>query len=283
LKKDIRVGIFPNLEIKKVREALLEAMGLCRELGIRTFMDKDLAKEYGATAYEEVATEIDAAFSLGGDGTFLRMARRMAVYDIPVFGVNFGHLGFLADVEHDEMKEALQNLAARKFTIQKRPILTAQIFQGEKVAKESLAINEFVLGRGQLTVLSHMEIHINGKFSGRYDADGIIVSTATGSTAYSLSAGGPLVQPSLDVMLITPVCAHAFAARPLIIPSSEQVDIFLVPPTEKMEFSADGSHLGIVKKSGSVHITKSKKELRLIKLNDRSYYETWQEKLIKSI
>ena len=207
--RDLRLGIFPNMNIVKVRVHFNAILSLCERHHICPVLPKAVAEEYHLEAFAGKDSQLDAAVSLGGDGTFLRMGREMVKINVPVFGVNFGHLGFLAEVEFEGMAKAFQSLVDADYSIEKRCLLQAGVFSaGNKKEKCDLAINEFAAARGSLSTTNHMELYINGKPSGRYAADGLIVSTATGSTAYSLSAGGPLVQPEMEVMIITPICAH---------------------------------------------------------------------------
>ncbi|MDY6290201.1 MAG: NAD(+)/NADH kinase [Succiniclasticum sp.] len=283
--KTIKLGIFPNMNIVKVRVHFEAILALCRKHNIRVAVPQELAEEYHLDACNEKAAGLDAAVSLGGDGTFLRMARELVKYNVPVFGVNFGHLGFLAEVEFEGMEKALKLLGTGEYTVEKRCLLQANVFSesGKKLTSE-LAINEFVAARGNLSTINHMELYINGKPSGRYKADGLILSTATGSTAYSLSAGGPLVQPGMEVMIITPICAHSLSTRPLVIPATEIVEIRLLPANlSSMALSADGVRICEIGQHDIVRITKNRKTMQLIRLTDRSYYETWQEKLIRGV
>ncbi len=282
---NIRLGIFPNMNIVKVRIHFEAILALCHKYNIVPIVPEDLQETYNLEPFAGKISCLTAAVSLGGDGTFLRMARDMVKLNVPVFGVNFGHLGFLAEIEYEMLEQALQKLVKGSYTIEKRCLLAAQTFEsGKKAPRHELAINEFVAARSNLFTTSHMELYINGKPSGRYAADGLIVATATGSTAYSLSAGGPLVQPGMEVMVITPICAHSLATRPLVIPATEEVEIRLLPRNSSpMALSADGVSLCSIGQSDVVKITRNRQYLRLMRLTDKSYYETWQEKLIRDL
>ena len=273
------------MNIEKVRVCLNTVLALCDKYDITVVLPGELADTWGRERFSGKDSRLDAAVSLGGDGSFLRMAREMVKINVPVFGINFGHLGFLAEIEFEGMEQALAFLAAGIFTTEKRHLLQAQVVSGgKKIVRGALAINEFVAARGNLSTINYMELLINGKSSGRYAADGLIVATATGSTAYSLSAGGPLVQPEVDVMVITPICAHSLSARPLVIPATEEVSIRLLPVnTSSMVLSADGIAISEIGQQDIVTITRNRKSMRLIRLIDRSYYETWQEKLIRDM
>ena len=282
---NIRLGIFPNTNIAKVRAHFDSVLDLCRKYDITAVLPEPLANMYHQEPFAGRSSQLTAAVSLGGDGTFLRMARDMVKINVPVFGINFGHLGFLAEIEFETMQQAFQLLTDGRYTIKKRCLLQAQTFaEGKKTPHSELAINEFVAARSNLSTTNHMELYINGKPSARYAADGLIVATATGSTAYSLSAGGPLVQPGMEVMIITPICAHSLATRPLVIPATEEVEIRLLPRnTSPMALSADGIPVCEIGMQDVVKITKNRQFLRLMRLTDKSYYETWQEKLIHDL
>lgn len=282
---NIRLGIFPNMSIVKVRTHFEAVLELCRKYNITAVAPEQLAKMYHIESFAGRNSDLTAAVSLGGDGTFLRMARDMVKINVPVFGINFGHLGFLAEIEYETMEPAFQLLTDGRYSIEKRCLLQAQTFaEGRKAPHNELAINEFVAARSNLSTTNHIELYINGKPSARYAADGLIVATATGSTAYSLSAGGPLVQPGMDVMVITPICAHSLATRPLVIPATEEVGIRLLPRnTSPMALSADGIPVCEIGQKDVVKISKNRQFLRLLRLTDKSYYETWQEKLIRDL
>ena len=260
---NIRLGIFPNMSIVKVRIHFEAILALCRKYKITVVLPDKLAEMYSLEPFAGRNSQLTAAVSLGGDGTFLRMARDMVKINVPVFGVNFGHLGFLAEIEYDTMEQAFQLLTDGRYSIEKRCLLQAQTFaEGRKTPQNELAINEFVAARSNLSTTNHMELYINGKPSARYAADGLIVATATGSTAYSLSAGG----------------------RPLVIPATEEVEIRLLPRnTSPMALSADGIPVCEIGQKDVVRISKNRQFLRLLRLTDKSYYETWQEKLIRDL
>ena len=273
------------MSIVKVRVHFEAILALCRKYNITAVVPEQLAKMYRLESFAGRNSGLTAAVSLGGDGTFLRMARDMVKINVPVFGVNFGHLGFLAEIEYETLEPAFQLLTDGRYSIEKRCLLQAQTFtEGRKAPHNELAINEFVAARSNLSTTNHIELYINGKPSARYAADGLIVATATGSTAYSLSAGGPLVQPGMDVMVITPICAHSLATRPLVIPATEEVGLRLLPRnTSPMALSADGISVCEIGQKDVVKISRNRHFLRLLRLTDKSYYETWQEKLIRDL
>lgn len=279
------VGLFPNMQKEKVCACLPQILGLLNKYGFKTHLPQELAPA-GAPCYNtanvESLTQLDAGISLGGDGTFLQMARFLSPLKIPVFGVNFGKLGFLAETEMGDFEAAVARLARHEFELEERSQLKATVIRGGRPVVQAHALNDMVVAKGHFSKLAHLELKINGKHSGIYAADGLIVATATGSTAYSLSAGGPMVHPSLDVSIITPICAHALYTRPLIIPGNNLIEITAVPPYEELLLSADGEIASAVTENDIIRIEKNPEPVRLIRLNGRSYYETWQQKLMRS-
>ena len=281
-----RLGIFPNLSKEKVCIALPEFVELCKDWRLIPVLPESVAEQYECEAYCESDPQslqkLDFAVSLGGDGTLLQMARYLAPLGVPAFGINFGKLGFLAEIDLRGMYKAISRLSQGNYTIETRSMLLASVLRDGEVIAQAHALNDHVLAKGMFSKLAHMMLFINGKLSGKYAADGLIIATATGSTAYSLSAGGPLVMPELDVSVITPVCAHSLANRALIIPMTEKIELKPVPGSEEMLLSADGENVIEVPNDTMVHIEKCPYDMKLIRLTSRDYYQTWQQKLMRN-
>lgn len=283
-----RLGVFPNLDKENVRIAMPEFIAMCRDWGLEPVLPVEYAEDYGCEAYDltnSVSIEnLEGAVSLGGDGTLLQMARQIGHYNIPIFGINFGHLGFLAEIDLRGMNKAIARLAQGNYSLETRSLLHAQVINeatGEVKASVE-ALNEFVLAKGIFSKMAHMRMFINGKPSGKYAADGLIIATATGSTAYNLSAGGPLVMPELEVSIITPICAHSLQARALVVPMSESIELRIVSGSEECVLTCDGENVASVLEGDIVRIEKSPHVMDLIRLTSRDYYQTWQQKLMRS-
>ena len=281
-----RLGIFPNLSKEKVCIALPEFVELCKDWRLIPVLPESVAEQYECEAfcesYPQSLQRLDFAVSLGGDGTLLQMARYLAPLGVPAFGINFGKLGFLAEIDLRGMYKAISRLSQGNYTIETRSMLLASVLRDGEVIAQAHALNDHVLAKGMFSKLAHMMLFINGKLSGKYAADGLIIATATGSTAYSLSAGGPLVMPELDVSVITPVCAHSLANRALIIPMTEKIELKPVPGSEEMLLSADGENVIEVPNDTMVHIEKCPYDMKLVRLTSRDYYQTWQQKLMRN-
>lgn len=281
-----RLGIFPNLGKENVRIALPEFVQLCKDWGLVPVLPESVATEYDCASYCEsqplTLQTLDFGVSLGGDGTLLQMARYLAPIGVPSFGINFGKLGFLAEIDLRGMNKAISRLAQGNYAIETRSMLLASVLREDEIIAQAHALNDHVLAKGMFSKLAHIMLFINGRLSGKYAADGLIIATATGSTAYSLSAGGPLVMPELDVSVITPVCAHSLTNRALVIPMSEKIDLKPIPGSEEMLLSADGENVIEVPNDTMVHIEKCPYDMKLVRLTSRDYYQTWQQKLMRN-
>lgn len=277
------LGIFPNLEKTSVRNVLKHVIDFCRNNNIEPVLPYCIADEYACKGYSTDDCSsmqcFTAAMSLGGDGTLLRMTRYTASLKIPVFGVNFGKLGFLTEVEYPQMEEAILKVKNENFWVEERSMLQAVVFAGKEEVLQAHALNDFVLTKGHFSRLARLDVRIAGQKSVVYPSDGVIVATATGSTAYSLAAGGPIVYPGLDVSILTPICAHSLETRPLIIPMADTIEISVLPPCDEWYLSADGINIRRITEKEKVVIKKSPLSVQFLHIYPSTYYETWQEKL----
>src|SRR5690606_37465050 len=185
--------------------------------------------------------EVDLLLTLGGDGTLLRGARMVARSGVPVLGINLGHLGFLTSLSPEEMDAGLDRLMAGNTLLDERMVLEIRAEAADgTVHSSALAINDAVLHRAGVARMLRLAVYVHGEEVGTYSADGIILSTPTGSTAYSLSAGGPIVAPVVDCIIATPICPHTLAVRPLILSAAETVTVEVLSPTEELILTVDG-------------------------------------------
>ncbi len=278
------LGIFPNLEKSSVLNILEHVVNFCRTNGIVAVLPDSIADEYGCKGYsieqQSSMNCLTAAMSLGGDGTLLRMTRYTASLKIPVFGVNLGKLGFLTEVELPQMEMAMLKVRDGEYSVENRSMLQAVVFNSDEAeVLRAHALNDFVLTKGHFSRLARLDVKIAGQKSIAYPSDGVIVATATGSTAYSLAAGGPIVYPGLDVSILTPICAHSLETRPLIIPMSDPIEIKVMPPCGEWYLAADGINIKRITENEKVVIQKSPLSVKFLRIYPSTYYETWQEKL----
>lgn len=277
------VFVFPNLTKPQVLESLEMVLQFLGESGVQVVLPTDLARQYGTLSFSEKIKDgpaaINLAISLGGDGTLLRMVKCVAPYKIPVCGVNMGQLGFLAELELPKLREQLQSILAGKFTIENRSMLKACLIRKERQVSCVHSLNDIVIARGSSLQMLRLYVDFNNGSRVKYPVDGLIFATTTGSTAYSLSAGGPIVHPSLDAMLITPVCAHALYTRPFVVSMSEQILVSLALDTEEVVLSADGVTFEKMLKGDKLAISSSEFKIPFVHVASQDYYATWQTKL----
>jgi NAD+ kinase len=218
------------------------------------------------------------AIVLGGDGTVLSAARQLAPSGIPLLTINTGHLGFLTEIYLNQLSGAIDQVAAGDYKIESRSMLTVQLFRENNLLWEALSLNEMVLHREPLTSMCHFEIQIGHHAAVDIAADGVIVSTPTGSTAYSLSAGGPVVTPDVPVLQLAPICPHSLASRALVFSDTEPVNIFPATPN-RMVMVVDGNGGCYVMPEDRVHVEKSPYPVRFIRLQDPEFFRVLREKL----
>ncbi len=214
--------------------------------------------------------------AIGGDGTILRTAHIAREAKKPLLGINSGKLGFLANIQRQNLGQALKEVINGKFNLDRRSFLEAEFSNGEM----HYALNEFVFSRKGTVSMVTLTAEYDGALINRYWADGIIVSSPTGSTAYNLSTGGPIVLPQTNVMLLTPISPHTLTTRPLVLPSHKKLTIKVEPTDQEVLFSGDGNNYELPVSSPQVHIRQSDHYIELIGLSEQSYFETLRNKLM---
>ncbi len=221
----------------------------------------------------------DFVIVLGGDGTLLSTARQVARAGIPILGVNLGSLGFLTEVRHDEIVHALAEVDAGRCELSQRPMLHCQVQRdGECVANYD-ALNEVVLNQSAVARITDFEVRVNGNFVANYKADGLIIATPTGSTAYSLAAGGPILAPDVPGFLITPVASHALTNRPLVVHDTAIIEVRLIVTRERAYLTVDGQEGIPLNEQDVVRCRKSDFKVKLFKLPGRSFFDVLRTKL----
>jgi NAD+ kinase len=292
------VGILSKRHHEKIREvvptlhAWLEARGIGvvieREtaMGLTTGGAPQSSAQMGVPL-AEWATNLDLAIVLGGDGTLLGAARVLGAKQVPILGVNLGSLGFLTSVALDELYPQLDLILAGRHEINTRMMLEASIIRNgrtiEAHIESYLAMNDAVVNQAALARLIDFDVHVDSSHIGRYRADGLIVATPTGSTAYSLAAGGPIVHPALDAFVITPICPHMLTNRPIVIPDTAKVEIEFPYETEAadltLHLTLDGQLGFALQRGDRVTVRKSASRVILVSPRERTYYEMLRDKL----
>lgn len=228
---------------------------------------------------EELLKSVDLLIALGGDGTILTLARMMRERKIPILGVNLGGLGFLTEVKLKDLDRALEELVAGRYRVEKRMTLEARVRRGGKVVATYNALNDVVVTNGALARVIHLQVMIQSEYVSSYMSDGIIVATPTGSTAYSLSSGGPIVHPSTSAILMTPICPHTLTNRPILVPEDRVLRIKIRVPGEDVMLTVDGQIGLMLKVNDLVEVKKSPWPAKLVALRKVSYFDILREKL----
>jgi NAD+ kinase len=271
----------PNREpLSSVVPPLVEWL---RGRNIEVFVDQETQEcvDPGAltVAREALAAQVDLLIVLGGDGTLLSAARALGSHKVPILAVNLGGLGFLTSVTLDELYPLLEQVVAGKHRTSERMMLDAEILRGGQPAERQCALNDAVANKAALARMLDFDVHVDGNHVGRYRADGLVVATPTGSTAYSLAAGGPIIDPDLDAFVITPICPHMLTNRPLVVPDTARIDLDFTAADEPVYITLDGQIGFQLKPQDHVTITKSKSRVALVRPPSKTYFEVLRSKL----
>lgn len=276
------VLLIPNASKEKARTLAWEARSILEEAGIAVFFDNpEIARELNGKYLEkdQAVDRIDMVLVLGGDGTFLNAARRFAGSEIPLLGVNLGRLGFLTEVDIEQLGEALQLLINHDYRIEQRMMLEAEVIQEGKEIARGISLNDIVIGKGAFSRIIKLKIRINQQYFNEFAGDGLILATPTGSTAYSLSAGGPMVYPGLDNIIITPICPHSLNSRSLVIAAGDQIEVLVDSSHKEVRLTLDGQMGWELKNGTSIKVRAAREKTNLIKLPGFSYYNILRSRL----
>jgi len=278
-----RVGLFGNPVKTDLPLAVQAISSICGAAGVEVFASEDLAGGVPASIpvlpNSDLIEKVDVVIALGGDGTMLRAGRVLGLSGVPLLGVNLGSLGYLTDVPLEELPQAVGELLAGRFHIDNRSRVYCSVWRaGNKIATAS-ALNDLVVNMGPLPRALDMELRMDGDSLGRFLGDGIIVSTPTGSTAYNLSAGGPICQSTVDCLLVAPICPHSLGMRPLIVDSGTKIELILHETGEGAVLTADGQRTNALKNGDRLAFKEAHREVNLIKFPQSSFYRVMRHKL----
>lgn len=263
----MNVGVVGNPRYAGLAALLPEVAAHARTLEITLFSEPGLEPFWPSHPPPIGSAPLDALLTLGGDGTLLRGARMLAGSMIPVLGVNLGRVGFLTATRQGQLAEALARLQQGNYLTERRRTLQSSIVsaQGE-VSELPVALNDVVIHKGGVARLIRLNVRVDGEDVGNYSSDGLIIATPTGSTAYSLSAGGPIVVPDVEALVITPVCAHTLAVRPLVIPSHARITVVPIRPwAEDLLISVDGQQAMLLKPDDRVELRRGDSPVLLVR------------------
>src|SRR2546423_7292480 len=235
------------------------------------------AVEVAANA--ELAHQVDLMLVLGGDGTMIATARMIGDVEVPVIGVNYGGLGYLAEFRIEELFTALESIFGGDYKLQQREMLAIELRRGDELVTKNRVLNDVVMNKSALARIIEIETYLSGQFVNSFRADGLIVSTPTGSTAYNLSAGGPIVFPSMNAIVITPICPFTLSNRPIVVPDDSVIEVRLLTEKEEVALTLDGQVGFPLEAQDRVVIRKSETAFNLVQPPNRNYFEVLRNKL----
>ncbi len=277
------IALIGKYKTPEITEPLLRLAAFLSGKGVNVVVDNITARhidrcDYPVLSLREMEGAIDLAIVLGGDGTLLNIACTLAPFGIPLAGVNQGRLGFLTDVSLGTMQQTISDMLEGKYVTEQRMLLDARILRGGEKVFDALALNEVVVHRGNVSTLIEFEVRIDGEYLYNQRADGLIVATPTGSTAYSLSAGGPILHPGLNLIALVPVCPHTMSNRPIVLKSESRLEI-LLHGAHAVRVRLDSHTHYDLQGSDKLEVTSYSRPVILLHPVGHSYYHTLREKL----
>lgn len=278
-----RIGIVAKTDREEARAMVPRLLDWCAERHLAPVLEKETAglvpgRATASVAKPELAGQVDVLLVLGGDGTLLSMARLVGDLNVPILGVNLGGLGFLTALTVEELFPALEALLRGELAVEERMMLTARVTrQGERLS-EYVALNDVVITKSAMSRIINLDVSVEGQFATAYRADGLIVSTPTGSTAYCLSAGGPIVFPTMDAVVLTPICSHTLTNRPIVLPARLPIDVTLQSDQDVM-LTLDGQVGFHLKRGDRVEIRQAAARIRLLRDPQKHFFSVLRTKL----
>ena len=277
-----KIGVFCKPKAPSATDILGRLIPWLRKQNYHIFLDTGTAAIINETSsYEkrEISQQADLLIVLGGDGTLLSVARAAHPHNIPILAVNLGSLGFLAEISIDELYPTLENILAGKFEIENRMLLNACIWRnGEKVEDHNV-LNDVVINKGAVARIISLQVLVNGQYMTSYRADGLIIATPTGSTAYSLSAGGPIIHPSMHTLVLSPICPFTLTNRSILIPDQSVIQVKLAAEYDDVRVTLDGQEGYDMRAGDILEIKKTKTSFQLIRGPNKNYYQILRDKL----
>ncbi|MBF0590682.1 MAG: NAD(+)/NADH kinase [Nitrospirae bacterium] len=276
-----RIGIICKKGKAEPIELLKGLLPWLSERGLTVFVESEAAQNLGIQGYDrrQLPALVEMIIVLGGDGTMLSVARLVAERDIPIFGINLGGLGFITEVSRDEALDALDKVIAQDYVIEDRMMLHTRVIRQGQPTAEFTVLNDVVINKGALARIFDIEIFIERRYVTTFKADGLIISTPTGSTGYSLSAGGPILYPTLHCMVITPICSHTLTNRPIVIEDAMLIEARVTPGSKDISLTLDGQLGEALCEGDVVEVRRSEHVTRLLLPAQRDYFQILREKL----
>ncbi len=270
------IALFPNTLKSQSKSISIDIRKFLTLHGVTVVVEDDEAKELEAVPLSTVdPKKVDFMISLGGDGTILRLVHRHPELQAPLLGINLGSLGFMADIPINDIYSSLQDLLNGNYRISKRLVMDGRAPNGESC----FAVNEMVIHRAQNPCLVDLAIHVDGNYLNTFSADGIIISTPSGSTAYSMAAGGPILTPELEAFVITPICPHTISNRPIVLFPKHEIQVQYISDHDPVEVTYDGFPRYQMTSTQTFKITPSERTFQLVSMPYHDYFSTLRSKL----
>ncbi|OPY09750.1 MAG: putative inorganic polyphosphate/ATP-NAD kinase [Syntrophus sp. PtaB.Bin001] len=277
-----RIGIIANIRKATALECSADLRKWLLEQGMEVFLDKEIAAAIGEKEgldRRDLAEQSDLLVVLGGDGAMLRAARSVREFEIPIVGINLGTFGYLTEINLNEMYPSLERILRGDYSTEDRMMLDLQVLRDGRTSCEFTVLNDVVISRGNLSRIIDMETAVDDHYLTTFRADGLIISTPTGSTAYSLSAGGPIVFPSQNVIIVNPICPHTLTNRPIILPCNMTVTVKVWSEEEGVNVDLDGQESVSLKSGDTLIVRRSRYVTTLVSSSNRDYLEILRSKL----
>jgi NAD+ kinase len=277
-----RIGVVAKPDAPEAPDAVRRLVTWLGHRGLGVVLDKETASLVDGSAVAvsraDLATHVDAIVVLGGDGTLLSVARAVGDLGVPLLGVNLGGLGFLTATTLDEMFPALDAFLAGGLVVEERMMLLARVRRRDRAVAEVLALNDAVIMKSAMSRIIDLSVAVDGQSATAYRADGLIIATPTGSTAYSLSAGGPILVPTMDAVVLTPICAHALTNRPIVLPGTQRIEVTLLTNQEVM-LTVDGQVGFGLREDDTVEVRRAGARVRLVRMPHKHFFSVLRAKL----
>jgi NAD+ kinase len=277
-----KVGLLFKRHDPRAGEILAELIPWLESRRVEVILDQESARQYSqscrTSSPENLPAHSDVIAVFGGDGTLLHAARLVAGSGIPILGVNLGSLGFLTEVKLEEFRLAFEDLLSGDYTLENRILLGVEVFRQDLVLDRYLAVNDAVINKGALARIIELEVKVNSQSVSLIRADGLIVATPTGSTAYSLSAGGPIIYPTLAAFIINPICPHTLTNRPVVVPDDGIIEVRLVRGSDVM-VTVDGQVGMPLEQDDCLKLRKAGPVIRLVQVRGNTFFKVLREKL----
>jgi NAD+ kinase len=277
-----KIGVIAKGNKPEAIQVVKELVGWLKDRKVECFVDSDIAKavSHPALDKQEMPGAVDMVVVLGGDGTLLAAARALQKQEVPILGVNLGGLGFLTEITLAELYPMLEAILHGAYKTDERMLLEARVWRDKKVVDTFTVLNDVVINKGALARIIELETSVDQAYLTTFRSDGLIISTPTGSTGYSLSAGGPIVYPSLHSIIITPICPHTMTNRPIIVPKEAVINVTLCSMDQEVFLTLDGQVGFKMELHDRVEVKKGEGFVRLIKSPSRGYFEVLRQKLM---